>query len=138
MAALSCEEREEDFHARYSCTGKRYRYRIRNSEIRSPFEQDLVWVYYKYHIDAEALDAAAKGFLGTYDYRAFASPGGSVEDTVRTIYDFTVTRDGEMVEFSVTGQAVFSITWCASWWAPCSPPVWASSPAPLRVSGRSC
>lgn len=104
MAALSCEEREEDFHARYSCTGKRYRYRIRNSEIRSPFEQDLVWVYYKYRIDAEALDAAAKGFLGTYDYRAFASPGGSVEDTVRTIYDFTVTRDGEMVEFSVTGS----------------------------------
>ena len=91
---LSCEEREEDFHARYSCTGKRYRYRIRNSEIRSPFEQDLVWVYYKYHIDAEALDAAAKGFLGTYDYRAFASPGGSVEDTVAEILQQLHTMEG--------------------------------------------
>ena len=91
-------------HARYSCTGKRYVYKIRNSEIRSPFEQDQVWVYYKYPIDAEALHAAAQGFIGTYDYQAFCSPGGSVEDTVRTIYDFSVRREGEMVEFSVTGS----------------------------------
>ena len=61
-------------------------------------------VYYKYPIDAEALNAAAQGFIGTYDYQAFCSPGGSVEDTVRTIYEFTVRRDGEMVEFSVTGS----------------------------------
>lgn len=104
MAALRCEEVDEEFHARYSCTGKRYVYKIRNSEIRSPFEQDQVWVYYKYPIDAEALNAAAQGFIGTYDYQAFCSPGGSVEDTVRTIYEFTVRRDGEMVEFSVTGS----------------------------------
>lgn len=104
MAALRCEEVDEEFHARYSCTGKRYIYKIRNSEIRSPFEQDQVWVYYKYPIDAEALNAAAQGFIGTYDYQAFCSPGGSVEDTVRTIYEFTVRRDGEMVEFSVTGS----------------------------------
>lgn len=63
-----------------------------------------MWVYYKYPIDAEALNAAAQGFIGTYDYQAFCSPGGSVEDTVRTIYEFTVRRDGEMVEFSVTGS----------------------------------
>ena len=62
MAALRCEEVDEEFHARYSCTGKRYIYKIRNSEIRSPFEQDQVWVYYKYPIDAEALNAAAQGF----------------------------------------------------------------------------
>ena len=93
MAALRCEEVDEEFHARYSCTGKRYIYKIRNSEIRSPFEQDQVWVYYKYPIDAEALNAAAQGFIGTYDYQAFCSPGGSVEDTVRTIYEFTVRRE---------------------------------------------
>ena len=104
MAALRCEEVDEEFHARYSCTGQRYVYKIRNSEIRSPFEQDQVWVYYKYPIDAEALHAAAQGFIGTYDYQAFCSPGGSVEDTVRTIYDFSVRREGEMVEFSVTGS----------------------------------
>ena len=74
------------------------------TNCRIPFEQDQVWVYYKYPIDAEALNAAAQGFIGTYDYQAFCSPGGSVEDTVRTIYEFTVRRDGEMVEFSVTGS----------------------------------
>lgn len=63
---------DEEFHARYSCTGKRYIYKIRNSEIRSPFEQDQVWVYYKYPIDAEALNAAAQGFIGTYDYQRSA------------------------------------------------------------------
>ncbi|MBS4785605.1 MAG: tRNA pseudouridine(38-40) synthase TruA [Clostridiales bacterium] len=103
IAAKSCEEREEDFHARYSCTGKRYVYRVRDSEIRSPFEQDQVLLF-KYPLDPARLNAAAQGFVGRYDYRAFCSAGGSVEDTVRTIYDFCVERRGDLVEFSVTGD----------------------------------
>lgn len=37
IAVLSCEEVPLDFHARYSCCGKRYVYEIWNNPIRSPF-----------------------------------------------------------------------------------------------------
>lgn len=103
IAAKSCEDREEGFHARYSCTGKRYVYRVRDSGVRSPFEQDLVLLH-KYPLDAALLDAAAQGFVGRYDFSAFCSAGGSVEDRVRTIYSFQVARRGELVEFSVIGD----------------------------------
>lgn len=103
IAALDCEEREEGFHARYSCLAKRYVYRIRNSDIRSPFEQGQVLLY-RHPLDEALLHGAAQGFVGTYDYRAFCSAGGSVEDTVRTIYQCGVTRRGELVEFYVVGN----------------------------------
>ena len=103
IAVKSCEEVPADFHARYSSTGKRYVYRVRNSEIRSPFEQQQVLLY-RYPLQAEQLHETAQGFVGTFDYAAFCSAGSSVEDTVRTVYDFTVIRQGELVEFSVTGN----------------------------------
>lgn len=49
------------------------------------------------------MDAAARQFIGTHDFAAFCSAGGSVEDTVRTITAASVAREGALVTFSVTG-----------------------------------
>lgn len=103
IVAKACEERQSDFHARYSCRGKRYVYKVRNSEIRSAFEQNLVMLH-RAPLDEQLLDCAAKAFVGRYDFSAFCSSGSSVDDRVRTISDFTVTRSGELVEFAVTGD----------------------------------
>ena len=103
IAVLDCREVPEQFHPRYSCTGKRYLYRIWNAPVRNPFLADLA-LHWPYPLDAAALDAAAQGFLGTHDFSAFCSAGGSVEDHVRTIYRASVTREGDLVTFSVTGS----------------------------------
>ncbi|MBP0963478.1 MAG: tRNA pseudouridine(38-40) synthase TruA, partial [Oscillospiraceae bacterium] len=47
---------------------------------------------------------AAQHFLGSHDFSAFCAAGGSVEDKVRTIYDARVCREGDIVNFSVTGS----------------------------------
>ena len=49
IAVLSCEEVPLDFHARYSCCGKRYVYEIWNNPIRSPFLHGRALHYY-HHI----------------------------------------------------------------------------------------
>lgn len=103
IAALQCREVEAGFHARYRCTGKRYLYRVRNSRIKNPFAQSLELLY-PTHLDEVLLDRAAKAFLGRHDFSGFCSAGSSVEDRVRTLYDFTVKREGELVTFSVTGD----------------------------------
>ena len=45
-----------------------------------------------------------RGFSRTYDYRLSPAPEARWRTRCATIYDFTVPRDGEMVEFSVTGS----------------------------------
>jgi len=100
IAALSCEEVDYDFHARYDCKSKEYIYKIWNSPNKNPFLYNHS-LHYKYPIDAEFLSCQAKGFIGTYHFDAFCASGSSVEDTERTVMNASVEREGDMVIFRV-------------------------------------
>lgn len=103
IAVLACETAPDDFHARYDCKGKEYVYIIHNSEIKSPFYADSAYRSW-YPIDAKKLDTAAKDYIGTYDFKSFCSTACDKEITVRTIFDFSVKRDGDRVFFTVSGD----------------------------------
>ncbi|MEG0540910.1 MAG: tRNA pseudouridine(38-40) synthase TruA [Angelakisella sp.] len=103
IAVLSCVEEREDFHPRYDTTGKRYIYRIWNAPTKNPFEYDTS-LHYTRPLDIAAMNAAAVHLLGRHDFSAFCAAGGKVEDKVRTITDCTVTRQGNMVTLSITGD----------------------------------
>lgn len=100
IAVISCRQVAEDFHPRYSCKSKEYVYKLYNGEIRNPFYSKYAY-HYRYNIDAEYLNREAQAFVGTYDYSGFCSAGSDVEDTVRTVYSFSVWREGDMVYFKV-------------------------------------
>lgn len=103
IAILAAEEAPEGFHARYHCKGKEYVYLIHNSEIKSPFYADRMYRSW-YPIDEKKLDRAAKDFIGEHDFRAFCAASCDKDVTVRTIFDYTVTRSGDTVKFTVSGD----------------------------------
>ena len=63
MAVLSCREVPLSFHARYSCRGKEYEYRIWNHPVRSPFLRDRA-LHYWYPLDLQKMNRAAAYFVG--------------------------------------------------------------------------
>ncbi|MDL2232260.1 tRNA pseudouridine(38-40) synthase TruA [Ruminococcaceae bacterium OttesenSCG-928-L11] len=103
MAVLDARDMPMDFHARYHCRGKEYVYRIHNSRVRDPFSPNLSYRL-GYALDADMLHREAQAFVGTHDFAAFQSAGSDVEDTVRTVHSFSVTRQGEMVLLTVSGD----------------------------------
>lgn len=103
IAVLSCREVPLDFHARYCCKGKEYVYKLWNGPVKNPFLEHFA-AFYPYPVDVEKLDCAAKAFVGTHDFKAFCAAGGKEMDTTRTIYDFTVRREGNLVLFTVRGN----------------------------------
>ncbi len=103
ISVVSCITVSDDFHARYSAKGKTYVYRIYNSRVPEPFEDGRAY-WIKYALDLEKMQIAAKNFCGTYDFTAFCSAGSSVEDKVRTIYDCSVIKSGDIVEVTVSGN----------------------------------
>ncbi|HZJ78319.1 MAG TPA: tRNA pseudouridine(38-40) synthase TruA [Clostridia bacterium] len=100
IVVTDCFEVLSDFHARYSCISKEYIYKIINTKTRNPFYVNR-YLHYKYPIDERTLDKAAKGFIGTHDFCGFASSGGSVKNTVRTVKNAKVERFGDEVIFTV-------------------------------------
>ena len=103
IAVYGCREVPLSFHARYSCKGKRYCYRIYNAPVRNPFWQDWA-LHYRHSLDAGLLHEAAQAFVGRHDFAAFCSSKSDVEDTVRTVWAAKVERDGDLVTFSVEGD----------------------------------
>lgn len=103
IAAYDCREVPGDFHARYSCTGKRYCYRFYDGRSRNPF-----WMKYSSRVpvrlDESAMNEAAAHFMGRHDFAGFCSVGSSVSDTVRTVSESCVRRDGDVVIFSVAAD----------------------------------
>jgi tRNA pseudouridine38-40 synthase len=100
---------DENFHARYSATGKTYLYRILNGPVLSPF-----WARYA-HQEARLLDikpmlTAAELFLGEHDWTAFSATQSDVEDRRRTIKSLEITEHenerakNRMVEIKVTAN----------------------------------
>ena len=103
ISVYDCKEVDYDFHARYDCKGKEYVYLIYNGRYRNPFYENKA-LFYPYEIDAEMLDNEAKAFTGTHDFSAFCSAGSEVEDKTREIFDCSVSRNGDLVEFRISGN----------------------------------
>ncbi len=97
IAAICAYPVAEDFNARFSSIGKRYIYKIWNSNIENPFTSKYSW-FVPYQLDVEKMIRAAKYFEGTHDFSAFMAAGGSQKTTVRTITECTVKRSAEWTE----------------------------------------
>ncbi len=103
VAVKKAEPAADDFHARFSCTGKTYSYRLHNARIRDPFEKHRAG-FWPTPLDADRMNAFAKAFVGTHDFAAFMATGSVMENTVRKIYSFDVKREGDMIVFTVCGN----------------------------------
>ncbi|MEG0913423.1 MAG: tRNA pseudouridine(38-40) synthase TruA [Oscillospiraceae bacterium] len=103
IRALSVRHVPDDFHARYDCVKKRYVYKVWNSKIMDPFMYGRALQFIR-HIDEHKLNETAQIFVGTHDFEAMCSSKCDAESTVRTVYDFSVTRENELVLFSVSAD----------------------------------
>lgn len=100
IAVYSCKEVDYEFNARFDCVKKEYVYVIENTQIPSPFLYKRA-LNYKYKVDVELMNKAAKHFIGTYDFSAFCAAAAQVKSKVRTVTDARVEKDGELVKFYV-------------------------------------
>lgn len=103
IAAVGCRFVPDDFHARYSSTGKTYIYNILNSNVRDPFLEKYSYRY-GFKLDADVMNKAAQYFLGTHDFRGFCSSGSSVVDTVRTVSECLVVRQNDLITVKITAD----------------------------------
>lgn len=103
IVCLSSSEADIDFHAKNSAKKKHYTYKILNSELADPFLRNYAW-HFKYPLDAEKMQRAAKAFVGEHDFEGFSSSGRSVKTTVRTIYSLDVTKSGNIITIDVIGN----------------------------------
>ncbi len=102
IAVTDCTYAEERFHARLNATGKRYIYRIWNSEVPNVFERKYL-CRIEEPIDLEKMRQAAGELVGKHDFRAFCGNKKMKKSTVRTLYRAEVERIGAEVRMTFEG-----------------------------------
>lgn len=103
ISVVKAEDVNAEFHPRYDCVKKTYRYKIYNGKYRNPICRKYS-EYCHVFLDEKKMNEVSKAFIGTHDFKAFAASGNSSKTTVRTIFDIDVKREGEFVVITVTGD----------------------------------
>lgn len=81
----------DDFHSRFSATGKEYVYYINMGEY-NPLERKYVYQYNK-KLDVVEMQRAMKYLEGTHSFKSFTKADGEYEDYVRTLSHTNIERD---------------------------------------------
>ncbi len=96
VAIIACEIVADDWHARFSCLGRRYRYDIINRRAPLTWQQGLAWRVVP-ALDEVAMQAAANHLVGHHDFTTFRSAHCQAQSPLRTLDRLEVIRDGDRI-----------------------------------------
>ena len=96
VAVLACEVVPDDWHARFSCIGRSYRYRIINRRAPLTLDAGKAW-HVKLPLDADAMHRAAQSLVGLHNFTTFRSAHCQSKSPVKTLDWLNVRREGDEV-----------------------------------------
>jgi tRNA pseudouridine38-40 synthase len=96
VAILEARAVADDWHARFTCVGRRYRYRIVNRRAPLALESGHAWQV-AVPLDAEAMHEAAQSLVGHHDFTTFRSAHCQSESPVKTLNRLDVRREGDVI-----------------------------------------
>jgi tRNA pseudouridine38-40 synthase len=91
VAILACETVPDDWHARFSCIGRRYLYRIAERRAPLALDEGKAWRLAP-PLDADAMHAAAQRLVGLHDFTTFRSAHCQSASPVKTLDRLDVRR----------------------------------------------
>ncbi len=109
IRVINAEKTGDNFHARFSATGKHYRYTLSRSRIENPFDLGVAW-HNNRPIDERRLEEAAALLMGTRNFEAFAALRGNEPSPlpdnhfIRTIYRTHVEYSGDYIHMHFVGN----------------------------------
>ena len=104
VAILAAEIVADDFHARFSCIGRRYLYRIVNRRAPLALDSGRAWRV-PVVLHADSMHRAAQHLVGRHDFTTFRSAHCQSESPVKTLDRLTVRRLGETIEIEAAARS---------------------------------
>lgn len=104
VAIKACSPVADDFDPRREAISRSYRYAILNGGTPSPLERSQAYFVSK-ALDIEAMNRACQVLWGKHDFAPFTTPGFAPGNTVRTVFQAEVAKDGGLVFFHMAADS---------------------------------
>ena len=101
VSVLTAAAVDDDFHARFSCVARHYRYIILNRRAPAKLMANRVW-WVPRELNIDAMRSAADRLIGNHDFTSFRATLCQAKSPIKTLDKISITRDGDLVvlEFS--------------------------------------
>ena len=104
VSVLNCEIVSDDFHARFDCTSRHYKYVVLNRSASPVLQQNRVyWVPRK--LDVDAMRAAAIKLIGNHDFTSFRASECQAKSPIKTLDQIDITCDGDEIIFEFSARS---------------------------------
>ena len=90
-----------EWHACYSAIYRRYRYSIFNGSYPNLFLKHISWHRYRFKLDINLMKQALTDLLGLHDFAAFQKAGSHRSNSITTVQDVSIIRDGDIVTVEI-------------------------------------
>jgi tRNA pseudouridine38-40 synthase len=100
IAITYIEEASPKFNAQKSAKSKLYRYTIMNNFYMDPLVRHFAAKCF-YSLDINLMRKAAKQIIGRHDFKAFQAAGSDEKNTVRTVKNISINKNGDLIYIDV-------------------------------------
>ncbi|WP_298673648.1 tRNA pseudouridine(38-40) synthase TruA [uncultured Sphingomonas sp.] len=104
VAVLAVEQVADDWHARFSCVARHYRYAISMRRAQLTFEHGLAWRVAP-PLDVAAMRAGAERLIGRHDFTTFRSAHCQADSPLRTLDRLDVVADGTRIDIFASARS---------------------------------
>ncbi len=104
VSILEVAEVPDDWHARFSCVGRRYLYRILNRRAPPALDGGKVW-HIAVPLDAGAMGEGAAHLVGKHDFTTFRSAQCQSDSPVKTLDGLDVVKVGDEIHVKAAARS---------------------------------
>ena len=104
VAVLSCEKVSDDFHARFSCVARHYKYVVINRGAPVVLDKNRVW-WVPQKLDVDAMKTAAQKLIGKHDFTSFRAAQCQAKSPIKTLDSVSITQNGEEIIFKFSARS---------------------------------
>ena len=104
ISVIEVTEVADDWHARFSCVGRRYLYRILNRRAPPALDAGKVW-HIAVPLDVEAMGEGAAHLVGRHDFTTFRSAQCQSDSPVKTLDSLQVTKVGDEIHVAAAARS---------------------------------
>jgi tRNA pseudouridine38-40 synthase len=104
ISVVEVETVAGDWHARFSCIGRRYLYRILNRRAPPAIDSGRVW-HVAVPLDVEAMSEGATHLIGRHDFTTFRSAQCQSDSPVKTLDRLDIAKIGEEIHITAAARS---------------------------------
>lgn len=104
IAVLFCQKVGDDFHARFSCLRRNYKYIVLNRRPPAVLSRNRVW-WVPRKLNIKAMRLAAEKLLGRHDFTSFRASECQAKSPIKTLDLCKIKKSGDMIVFEFSAKS---------------------------------